>query len=327
MDHLVPLELQPNQLLAGQRADKQVVLPCLESVGVVERHATDARRFLPDMMGRYCALCRFALGFRNRQQGIVDAMGCQRPTVVLAALDDIDFVAATGPVFMFPDRAAPGVQGQPLRVTLPVGPDFRTHAGLTDKRVVVRHAPIRVDAHHFTLQLVQVLGRGAVVVLPESHEQVAITVEGQARAEVVASRQLGLLAQYHLEVFQAAQVGRQTPAPYGCTGLAALATAFGVRQVNQAVLLEVWRQHHIQQPTLPFGPYLRHALQGRRQLAVRAHKTQVSRQFGHQETLLVRQKRQCPRMVKALGNRRGGDAALLAGELLAIGGIRRAQRQ
>lgn len=43
MDHLVAVELQADQLLAGQCANEQVVLPRLEAVGVIKCHATDRR--------------------------------------------------------------------------------------------------------------------------------------------------------------------------------------------------------------------------------------------------------------------------------------------
>ena len=102
MNHLVAVELQADQLLAHQRADKHVVLPGLEAVSVVERHAAEAGGLFPDVVRGDGAFGGLALGFRNRLAGIVDAMGCQRPAVVLATLDDVDFIAAPGDRVRFP---------------------------------------------------------------------------------------------------------------------------------------------------------------------------------------------------------------------------------
>ena len=89
------------------------VLPGRETLGVVERHAADTRRFVPDVMGRLGALHGFALGLRDRQHAVVDAMGRQRPAIVLAGLRDVDLVATTRAMFVRPEHAAPGVERGP----------------------------------------------------------------------------------------------------------------------------------------------------------------------------------------------------------------------
>jgi hypothetical protein len=70
------------------------------------------------------------------------------------------------------------------------------------------------------LQLVQVLRGGALVVLAQGNEQIAVAIEHQARAEVVAHRQLGLLAEDHREVLQPRPVRRQLATAHRRAGLA-----------------------------------------------------------------------------------------------------------
>ncbi|MNQ53140.1 hypothetical protein D3C85_671730 [compost metagenome] len=133
-------------------------------------------------------LDELALGLGDRPAGIVDAVSRQGPAVVLAAPDDIDFVTATGAVLVGPELARPGIEGGALLIAMTVGPDFRAYIGLADEGVVIGHLAIRVDAHHLALQFVQVLGGGALVVLAQGDEQVAVAIEHQARAEVIAYR-------------------------------------------------------------------------------------------------------------------------------------------
>ena len=56
---------------------------------------------------------------------------------------------------------------------------------------------------------------------------------------MITGRELGLLAQDHLEVLEAAQVIAQTATAYRRAGRTALAATFGVGQVDQAVFLEI----------------------------------------------------------------------------------------
>ncbi|MNM65836.1 hypothetical protein D3C81_772980 [compost metagenome] len=202
MHHFVAVEFQANQLLRRQRADEQAVLPRLEAWVVVKRHAADGRGFFPDMVRVDHAIDMLAPGFGNRHQRIVDAMGGNRPTKVLAGLGDVDLITATGPVLVGPQLAGPGVERRALLVAVAERPDFRAHVIATDKRVVLGHRAVREDAHQLALQLVQVLRSRPLVVLAKGDEQVAVAVEHQARAKMVAAGELGLLAENHVEVFK-----------------------------------------------------------------------------------------------------------------------------
>src|SRR5476649_3031093 len=124
-------------------------------------------------MRRHGAFHCLALGLGNRCQRIIDAVGRQRPTVILAALDDVDFITTAWAVFVFPDGATPGVQRQALRVALAVGPDLGAYTLLANERVILWHAAVREDPHHFALQLVQLLGSRAITVFTPGHQHPA----------------------------------------------------------------------------------------------------------------------------------------------------------
>ncbi|MCY1450096.1 hypothetical protein D9M71_668770 [compost metagenome] len=100
-----------------------------------------------------------------------------------------------------PQLAGPGVECCALLVAVAERPDLGADIVLADKRIVLRHRAVRQDAHHLALQLVQVLGGRTLVVFPQGNEQVSVTVEHQPRAKVQTCRQLGLLAEDHVEIF------------------------------------------------------------------------------------------------------------------------------
>ena len=146
-----------------------------------------------------------------------------------------------------------------------VGPDFRARARAVHERIVGRYAAIGVQAYQLALQLVQILGRGTLVVFAQSDEQVAVAIEHQPCAEMDAGGQLGLLLEDALEVFESRAIVTEAPAPHGGAGLAI--AGLGVGEIDQPVLCELRRQRHLQQAALAPGIHRRHPVDGRRQPA------------------------------------------------------------
>src|SRR3546814_7889995 len=178
------------------------------------------------------SLDRFAFGFRNRQHAVVDAVGCQRPGVVLASLRNVDRVAAARPMFVGPEHAAPGVECGPLLVAMAVGPDFRPHAVLADKGVVLRHTAVQANAHHLALMLVEVLRGRPLIVFAERDEQVSLAVEHQPRAEVHPGGELRQLKEDNREVLKPCVIVTQ-PATTDRRSSLALLTGLGIGQVDR----------------------------------------------------------------------------------------------
>src|SRR5690606_5920758 len=177
-------------------------------------------------------------GLGNRLSAVVDAMGRQWPAVIVSRLGQVDFIAAARPVLMCPERSGPGIEGSALLVAMTQRPDFRRHAFLAYEGVIRRRLAIRMNAHHLALMLVHVLSRGALIVLPQGNEQLTVLVERQPGTEMDAGRQLRLLTEDHLEVFQPRHIGTQLAAPHSGACFAGTAS-LGVTEVNQPIQREV----------------------------------------------------------------------------------------
>ena len=95
--------------------------------------------------------------------GIVQPMGGDRPTVVGARANDVDLITTPGPVFMSNQPALFAVVGQPLHIAMTIAVDFTLVGVVPCKRVVVRHAAIRVKAHNTANVVLTALGLLAVV--------------------------------------------------------------------------------------------------------------------------------------------------------------------
>ncbi|MNY26496.1 hypothetical protein D3C86_1603500 [compost metagenome] len=206
-----------------------------------------------------------------------------------------------------------------------VRPDFRAYACLADKGVVARHFAVRVQTHHFALQLVEVLRGRALVVFAQSDEQITVAVEHQARAEMYAAGQLRQLPEDHLETFQPALIRRQLGAPDRGAGVLAV-TGLGIGQVNPAVRGKLGRQGHIEQPALASGINSRHALDRLGQFALQADQAQTSGPLGDQQTLPIGQKGQAPGMLQPGDQLADLQAAVFAGVFADLRASRRHQQ-
>ena len=130
--------------------------------------------------------------------------------------------------------------------------------------------------------------------------------------------ELRQLTEDNLEVLQPCVIVTQ-PATTDRRSSLALLTGFGIGQVDQAVLIEVRRQSHVEQTTLGAGEDLRHASKRLGEAAVQADHTQAARPFGHQHALAVRQEGQCPGVFKAAGDLLDRYRPSLAGMTFSFG--------
>src|SRR5690606_471557 len=83
--------------------------------------------------------------------GIRAAQAYQRPAVVAASLDAVEFVTAVGPHFRSPDVTGDGVLRQPGGRAVAVAEDFRQVVFVTREGVVLRNAPFRRQAQDLAL--------------------------------------------------------------------------------------------------------------------------------------------------------------------------------
>ena len=91
----------------------------------------------------------------------------------------------------------------------------------------------------------------------------SFAIKDHPPAEMIASRELRLLAENGFKIFQVLQVGAEAAVPHSRSRFAVIAR-FGIAQPYPARLSKIRCQNHIQQAALTVGPHLRHAANGRR---------------------------------------------------------------
>ena len=121
------------------------------------------------------------------------------------------------------------------------------------------------------------------------------TVERQPSAKMIAGRELRLLAEHHLEVFQTLEILAQSAIAHRGPGFI-LIPALGIAQPDPARLGKVRCQRHVQQTALPVSPDLRYARDRRREAFVALPELEFAAAQGNQNTAIVRQEGQRPRV-------------------------------
>ena len=281
MHHAVAVQFQPYQRLRRQRAQEQVALPARQRIAGVEGHAAESRRFRPHVVRLLHAGRRRTLRSGHRTTAVVDAVRDDRPAVVETGLRDVQFITAHGPVLGRPQLARHRMQGRTLHVAVAVRPDFAARTRPGHERIVRRHLAVGVDAHDLARQLVQFLRGGrahAVVALGD--EQMALVVEYQARPDMRAVRELGLLRVHHARLDQ--RVTPQLAAHHRRARLVAAEVRLGERQVDPAVLRVVGRQRHVQQAGLSVHEDVGQARDRRRHGSIGRDAAQSSGTLGDQ---------------------------------------------
>src|SRR5512141_1156983 len=112
------------------------------------------------------------------------------PAVVLAALDDVYFVAATGPVktaravLGFPQKVCARLKIYALSVAASICPDFGPGVRLLDKRIVSRHGPIIIQPQNFSGQRIQLLRQLTIGRIARRDIQFSIRTKAQTAARM-----------------------------------------------------------------------------------------------------------------------------------------------
>src|SRR5688500_15157168 len=126
-------------------------------------------------------------------RAIVHAKAEHRPAVILAGLEDVDFVTALGSVLGDEHVSGLWMDGQTLHVAMAIRPRGGQRRGLSDERIVGRHPPIVVQTDCLAVVRREVLrgmclevSTGFDLSVAERDEQVAVLVERQPGAVMSA---------------------------------------------------------------------------------------------------------------------------------------------
>src|SRR5256714_7418334 len=117
-----------------------------------------------------------------------------RPTIVLAQLEDVHFIPPAwsikpaGPMFCLPQKICTGLKIDPLRVAISVGPNLWPDVGLTNKRIVARHAAIIVQAQSLAAERIQLLSDLAISRIAGRDVELAVRSESQATSSMELRR-------------------------------------------------------------------------------------------------------------------------------------------
>src|SRR5262249_24253464 len=108
---------------------------------------------------------------------IIDAVGNDRPAVIPAGLQKVDFIAPARTVLVFEKGAGLRIEGKTLRVAISKREDLRPDIGPSGKRIVVGNRPVIAQAKNFTCIVRQVLGKAWVVTIADAHVDHSIFAE------------------------------------------------------------------------------------------------------------------------------------------------------
>src|SRR5262245_1748651 len=111
------------------------------------------------------------------------AVAHERPAVVGARLQDVDLVAAVGTVFVGPDLAGAGVDGEAELVAMSQRVDLGLCSRFPGKRIVRWNASIVADAEHLAALISGVLREVRILLIAARRRDVehAVPAEDHAR--------------------------------------------------------------------------------------------------------------------------------------------------
>jgi hypothetical protein len=188
----------------------------------------------------------------GRAVAVVDAAPDDRPPVVATRQDQVELVAALGPVLRDPDVPGLGMNCEALLVAVPVAPDLGERPRSADHRVVRGHAAVVVEPDDRAVMVREVLCRMSLEVarrgrlpIPDRDEQVSVVIECEPRSVVAAAAAVGL--EQLLDIAQAVVL---EPAAHDYGRRRAAAERLREAHVEQPVRREVGVGNHVEEAGL-----------------------------------------------------------------------------
>src|SRR5215468_8060401 len=248
LSHLVPVDFEPDQKLADQRADEQVAAPGRQQIAGVERHPGRRDRGHPVLERLLHALLVRALV--DPGAVVVDAVADHRPAVVLAFLDDVDLVATARPVLVLPQLPGHGVEREPLGIAMAVAPDLGLGGRPADEGIVRRDRAIGPDAN----DLAEIVGKILRLVaggemLAGGQEEIVVRRLHDTAAEMIAARERAGLTEDHLDRVEPGRAFIHQPS--ACErGAPAAFHRLGVTEIDGVVLCKAAVERDVEQAAL-----------------------------------------------------------------------------
>src|SRR3954469_18614220 len=127
----------------SHRTHEQRIPPAADAIARVPQHPAgcDCGRPHPDRL--FHSLLRDD-STPDWSAVVLPAVRNDWPAVIRASLDDVQLVAVQRSVFVLPQDTRPGVEREPLRIAMPVAPDFWPRPLFVHEWVVRRNAAVIV---------------------------------------------------------------------------------------------------------------------------------------------------------------------------------------
>src|SRR5688572_10697927 len=176
--HSLAIQPQAHEAALPKRADEQAVAPVRKGIASIELRAGGSDHRVPVIDRLLHSLTRrrrTAYGIAS----ILDAVGLHRPAVVLALLDEVQFIATACPVLDDPVLSV-RVEGGRLRIAVSERPDLGLRSIATGERVVIGNRTVGVDPHRLAevaIELLSMLPHGRIRALPDRDQQLAVGCE------------------------------------------------------------------------------------------------------------------------------------------------------
>src|SRR5262245_8528742 len=155
-NHPLALQHQTREVLARQRGDEQVILPCREQLAVVEADAAgrdigrpEVRRLLHPGLRRSILVDRRAV--------VVVAVANHGEPVVLPFRNLVYLVAAARSVLAGPQATGARMECEALIVANAEREDLAARVWTSDERVVLRYRAVGIDPQHFAHEAIELL--------------------------------------------------------------------------------------------------------------------------------------------------------------------------
>jgi len=129
----------------------------------------------PFLVGAFADLC---------SKSIVDTIGYDRPAVVDAGADDIDFIASLGAVLMGLKQTALRMKCGTLHIPMAKSVFLRCPAALTDERIIDGDTAVIVQANHRASMVILTLRALSFTSISQGNVQVTLVVKHQTGTEV-----------------------------------------------------------------------------------------------------------------------------------------------
>ena len=113
-----------------------------------------------------------------------------------------------------PQHITPRIHRHTLRVADAIRPNLCPRSRHVHKRIIRWNFALIGQPYDLALQLIQILGGSALIILPQANKQIAVAITYQTSTKMVSGRELWLLAKNGLKSLQVFEIVTQSPVAY-----------------------------------------------------------------------------------------------------------------